>query len=191
MNRAGPIDAAKRVPPARDRVTVDLRGWGPRLQAQASRRGMSAAAIVRRAVLDVLSDAESTQEPERAVEMAHEAGCVKLTLRLSPAHAAALAERARAADLSQGRYVETLLDAAPTSLSADDRIAVLELAASNDNLAAMSVDLNAFLRALARADSEAAERYREDLTVLANNVRSHLAIASALIARLQGRRARR
>lgn len=181
----------KRVPPARDRVTVDLRGWGPRLQAQASRRGMSAAAIVRRAVLDVLSDAESAQEPERAVETAHGAGCVKLTLRLSPAHAAALAERARAADLSQGRYVETLLDAAPASVSADDRITVLELAASNDNLAAMSVDLNAFLRALARADSEAAERYREDLTVLAHNVRSHLAIASALIARLQGRRARR
>jgi hypothetical protein len=152
---------------------------------------MSAAAIVRRAVLDVLSDAESAQELQRAVEMAHQAGCVKLTLRLSPAHAAALAERARAADLSQGRYVETLLDGAPASVSADDRITVLELAASNDNLAAMSVDLNAFLRALARADSEAAERYREDLTVLAHNVRAHLAIASALTARLQGRRARR
>ncbi|MGC4076422.1 MAG: hypothetical protein QM702_05195 [Rubrivivax sp.] len=191
MKRAGSANAAQRVPPARDRVTVDLRGWGPRLQAQASRRGMSAAAIVRRAVLDVLSDAESAQELQRAVEMAHEAGNVKLTLRLSPAHAAALAERARAAELSQGRYVETLLDGAPTSLSADDRIAVLELAASNDNLAAMSVDLNAFLRALARADSEAAERYREDLTVLVHNVRSHLTIASALIARLQGRRARR
>ncbi|BAL96340.1 hypothetical protein [Rubrivivax gelatinosus] len=191
MKRAGPFDAAKRVPPARDRVTVDLRGWGPRLQAQASRRGMSAAAIVRRAVLDALSDAESAHEPERAAETAHGAGSVKLTLRLSPAYAAALAERARAAELSQGRYVETLLDGAPTSLSADDRIAVLELATSNDNLAAMSVDLNAFLRALARADSEAAERYREDLTVLAHNVRSHLAIASALSARLQGRRARR
>jgi len=93
-----------------------------------------------------------------------EAGCVrqassqkvaKVTLRMPPMYAALLARRARAADVAQGQYVCAPLDGAPASpLPADHSAAVAALRASTDRVAAMSVDLNAFLRLLGRVPNK-------------------------------------
>ena len=94
--------------PARDRVTVDLRGVGERLRAQAAARRMTTGAFVRRAVVLQLDQAASGDQTSAtgAFEPAGTVGAVvKLTLRVSAAHAVALATRAREADMSQGAYV--------------------------------------------------------------------------------------
>jgi hypothetical protein len=59
------------------------------------------------------------------------------------------------------------------------------LMASTDRLAAMSRDLNAFLRLLGRVQAAELESYRAGLKSLTTDVREHLAFAAALIAELR------
>jgi hypothetical protein len=99
--------------PARDRVTVDLRGVGERLRAQAAARRMTAGAFVRRAVVLQLDDAANPTEGLMPAAVSAVGPVVKLTLRLSAAHAVTLATRARQADTSQGTYVAGLLEGMP------------------------------------------------------------------------------
>jgi hypothetical protein len=118
---------------------------------------------------------------------------VKVTLRVTGADAASLAKRARAADMSQGDYVSSLLDGvAPAATPADHASAVRALMASTDRVAALSADLNAFLRVLSRASVPQLEPYRASITSLTQDVRQHLANAAALVAALRpARRPRR
>ena len=118
---------------------------------------------------------------------------VRVTLRLSAAHAASLAERARTAAASRGDYVCGLLDGAvPAPLPADHAASVSALLISTDRLAAMSVDLNAFSRLLGRVPASQLEPYRATMRTLADDVRKHLALSAALIAELKpARKARR
>lgn len=114
---------------------------------------------------------------------------VKVTLRLSAAHAIALATRARAADVSQGAYVAGLIDdTPPTPLPPDHMYAVAALVGSTDQLAAMGADLNAFVRLLGRGSSTEIERYRAGIMSLTDDVRRHLALAAALAAELRSTR---
>ncbi len=175
----------------RDRVTVDLRGLRTCLETRALEQHATTAALVRRAVARMLDDGStSSAELER---IKPEAGKVaKLTLRMSSVHALLLARRARAADVSQGHYVCTLLDGAPAPLRAADHSAsVAALRASTDKVAAMSVDLNAFMRLLKLGPSTQLESYRAGLMSLADDMKAHLAIASALIADLAPQRVKR
>lgn len=179
---------------ARDRVCVDLRGLGDRLRAQALRQQTTPAALTRQAVLLLLkaqSGGEEAVLPEPVQRPTR--GVVKVTMRVSGAHAASLAARARAADMSQGDYVSSLLDGvAPVALPADHASAVKALMASTDRVAALSADLNTFLRVLGRASVPQLEPYRASITSLAKDVRQHLATAAALIAELRpARRPRR
>ncbi len=89
----------------RDRVTVDLRGIRPQLQAHAIKRQMSAAALVRRAVMAMLDGAPCDEGGSGPIDIATGTPVVKVTLRLPVAHAVLLASRARVADVSQGAYV--------------------------------------------------------------------------------------
>lgn len=175
----------------RDRVTVDLRGLRTRLEARALQQQVTTAALVRRAVVLMLDDRDLGGAEQGPIELA--AGKVtKLTLRVSSVHAALLARRARAADVSQGRYVCTLIDGAPAPpRPADHSAAVTALRASTDKVAAMSVDLNAFLRLLRLGPNKQMESYRAGLMSLADDMRAHLATASALIADLAPSRAKR
>ena len=66
--------------PARDRVTVDLRGVGERLRAQAAARHMTAGAFVRRAVVLQLDGAANPTEGPMPAAVGP---VVKLTLRVS------------------------------------------------------------------------------------------------------------
>ncbi len=86
------------------------------------------------------------------IDCAADTQAIRVTLRMSGSHAVTLASRARAADVSQGTYVARLIDGTPAQpLSPDHTQAITALMASTDRLAALSVDLNAFMRLLGRA----------------------------------------
>jgi hypothetical protein len=144
----------------RERVTIDLRGIGPRLTAHAAARGMTTSAAVRSAVIAML-DAEDRSEESDDIAAANDLRVVKVTVRMGAVHAALLARRARSADVSQGAYVVGLLEATPpTPRSLDHAEAVAALVDSTRQVAAMSADLHAFMRFIRGAQSSQAERYR-------------------------------
>ncbi|MDP3085268.1 MAG: hypothetical protein Q8N44_16495 [Rubrivivax sp.] len=173
-------------------MTIDLRGMGPQLQAQAARRQMSAAALVRRAVTALLDEPPCAGVDGRPPDSTVGTPAVKVTLRLPVSHAVVLASRARVADVSQGKYVAGLIDGVPVPpRSLDHSRAVAALMASTDRLAALSADLNAFMRLLGRAPRTELEPYRARIRSLADDVREHLGSAAALVASLRAARARR
>ncbi len=175
----------------RDRVTVDLRGLRARLNARAAQQEITAAALVRRAVMLMLDDG-ATCGPELAGIKPAAGKVMTLTLQMPSLHAAALASRARAADVSRGRYVCKLLDGIPAPpRPADHSATVTALRASTERVTAMSADLNAFLRLLRLGPNKQMENYRAGLMDLADDMRTHMATASALIADLAATRAKR
>jgi len=172
---------------ARDRVCVDLRGLGDRLRAQAQRQQTTPAALTRQAVMRSLNGHPTAEEPAITTPAHTPArGVVKVTLRVSGTHATSLATRARAADMSQGEYVSSLLDGVvPAALPADHSSTVKALMASTDRVAALSADLNAFLRVLGRASVPRLEPYRASIASLTRDVRQHLSTAAELVAELR------
>lgn len=191
MRAAKPTVPVQTEAAVRDRVTVDLRGIRPQLQAQAAKRQTTAAALVRRAVKAMLDDAPSDAGESESIDGVSSTQVVKLTLRLPVAHAVLLASRARRADVSQGSYVARLIDGTPALPRAPDHIqAVATLMASTDRLAALSADLNAFMCLLGRTPRSELEPYRASIRSLADDVRVHLASAAALVAALRATRGR-
>ncbi len=191
MRAAKPIDQVQTAAAMRDRVTIDLRGIRPLLQAQAAKRQMTAAALVRRAVMAMLDDAPSDAGDSRSTDGTSGTQVVKVTLRLPVAHAVVLASRARVADMSQGTYVARLIDGTPAQPPAPDHTrAVAALMASTDRVAVLSADLNAFMRLLGRTPRSELEPYRASIRSLADDVRVHLASAAALVAALRATRGR-
>jgi hypothetical protein len=183
-------DLDRTVPsPARDRVTVDLRGVGERLRAQAAARHMTAGAFVRRPVALQLDGAAS---PTEGLKPAAVGPVVKLTLRVSAAHSVALATRARQADTSQGTYVAGLLDGMPPPpVPADRADAIAALVASTDQLAALSTDISALTRFLKQANAPAAAPYRQRIDDLFVEVRTHLKQAADMFGQVVPVRQRR
>jgi hypothetical protein len=192
MDAARPLDANRHVGASRDRVTIDLRGLGPRLHAQAAKRQVTAATLVRRALVSLLDEEPRGADDVEPIGSAVDTQAVKVTLRLSSAHAVLLARRARLADVSQGRYVAGLIDGAPPQPRAPDHtLAVAALMASTDRLAVLSADLNAFMRLLGRAQRSELEPYRASIQSLGADVRGHLASAAALVTSLRAAGERR
>lgn len=175
----------------RDRVTVDLRGIRPQLQAQTAKHGISSAAWIRRAVTAMLDDESSDPGQSKSIDGACSIQVVKVTLRLPAACAVTLANCARRAEVSQGAYVASLVNGNPAQVPAPDHAqAVAALSASTDRLAALSSDLNACLRLLGRVPRSELDPYRASLRSLVDDVRLHLASASALVAALQASKGR-
>jgi hypothetical protein len=169
--------------PARDRVTVDLRGLGDRVRSHAGAQQLSTGAFVRLAVLSQLKVGDLAA----ATELAEPAGpVVKVTLRLSDHHAALLARRARLADVSQGAYVAGLIDGTPPPpLPPDHSQTIAALVRSTDQLAVLGSDINGFLRALRSGHLDRLEPYRRSVMSLGDDVRQHLATAAALLKSLR------
>jgi hypothetical protein len=184
-SRRGSGEAVRRRP--RDRVTVDLRGIGPALHAQAAKRGVSVAAVVRVAVVAVLDSPSGPPEPANRPRSV-DSRLVKVTLRVGALHAAGLADRARSAEVSQGAYVAALLDGMVASpRPADHGDAVAALADSTQKVAAMSADIHAFIRSIRNVNSDEAQKYRAVLMSLSQDMRLHLQVASRLMARMTTR----
>ena len=178
-------DTASRRP--RDRVTVDLRGIGPELHAQAAARGKTLAAMVRVAVVAML-DAPRCPVALASSPEPIDSQMIKVTLRVGALHAARLADRARSAEVSQGTYVAALLDGiAASPRPTDHGDAIAALADSTQKVAAMSADIRAFIRLIRNVNSDEAQKYRAGLMSLSQDMRLHLQVASRLVAGLTSR----
>ena len=162
---------------SRDRLTVDLRGIGSAVKAEADARHLTLAAFARMALVSSL---KQTVDDARST---HPSGdddgqTVKLTLRLPIRQAHWLVEHARAAGLSYGTFVASVIDGAPCPGSLAE--AVRALTESTDQMAALARDLKEGARLLGAARIEETRRYRQQLVVLFDEVRQHLRLTSAL-----------
>jgi len=167
---------------SRDRVGVDLRGIGDAVRAAARARQITLAALAREALVEAVGPRSTPPiEPASTLDPSE---VVKLTLRLPSRDAELLVLKSAALGLSYGAFVGRLVRGAPLPALAADRAADrAALIASVDHLAQLSTDLSALIRMLRRANSEGAERYRNSAASLVSDVRSHLDLASKVIAR--------
>jgi hypothetical protein len=168
-------------PPIRDRVGVDLRGIGDAVRAAARARHTTVAALARDALVEAIGH-PVTASGRIAAEFG-EIEIVKLTLRMRQHEAEALILNAGGLGLSYGDYVARLVLQTPLPRPAGERAADrAALMASSDNLAALSVDLAAFMRLLRMGNTADSERYRHRIETVDLEIRRHLDRASALIA---------
>ena len=176
------------------KLQFNLGVLGPRLRAYAEQQRTSMAVLVRRAILNVLDAEVGPPEAAGAFEpFEHSVHNAHFHLNLPVPYAAELTARARAADMTRGEFVWSLMrGVSPPALPPDHVTALESLRRSTDCLAAMSTDLGEFLRVLVRART-GAEEPNVIATVQSLNslVRGHLKIASVLIEELKPyRRAR-
>jgi len=104
--------------------------------------------------LDLLGlESPSESESEAASSGVDFGRSAKVTVRVAPHIARKMAVQARAAGLSHGVYLSTLIVGAPAVLTgADHRRGVAALTASNDELARMATDINGLVRLLRRGE---------------------------------------
>jgi hypothetical protein len=166
---------------SRDRVGVDLRGIGDAVRAAASARHSTVAAFAREALVEAIGRPSTL--PEGIAAEFGRSEIVKLTLRMRQPEAEALVLSATRLGLSYGEYVARLVREIPLPMPAAERAADrAALMASSDNLAALSVDLAAFMRLLRLGHSAEVEKYRRRIETVDLEIRRHLDRVSALIA---------
>jgi hypothetical protein len=167
---------------SRDRVTLDLCGIGDAARAAAQANGATLAIFARQALIAALPSNVGALLPQAKLR-GEVGGTIKLSVRLSPDDSAVLATQAAMLGLSQARLVALLIRRAELprrSIERDaDRAA---LRASTEQLAALSVDLQQFMRLLRRGSSEGAARCAERLQTVDLDLRTHLSRASAFLA---------
>jgi len=166
---------------SRDRIGIDLRGIGDAVRAAARARQTTIAAFAREALVEAIGRPSTL--PEVSATESSRAEIVKLTLRMRQRDAEALNSNATHLGLSYGEYVARLVKQIPLPMPAAERAADrAALMISNDNLAALSVDLAALMRLLRMAKSAQVERYRRRIETVDLDIRRHLDRVSALIA---------
>jgi hypothetical protein len=176
---------------SRDRVIIDLRGIGDAVRSAAAQRGITVAHLARQALLSTTAESELTVAPPGSDSPTLSFSSAKLTLRLPQPHADALIVNAVGLGLSYGEYVARLVNGTPLPRPAGERAADrAALLASSDQLAALSADLNAFMRLLRSGDSAEVEKYRHRIETVDADIRDHLDLASKFIAQPQTRRSR-
>ena len=176
--------------PSHDFVTVDMRGLKAALVARAQAERVSVSVLVRGAVARELGVTESP-ETERVVDSSIAASTsttVKLSIRFTLAEAAQLAAGARAAGLSRGAYLAGLIGGvAALSGGANRTDHIATLVASSAELSTLSRNIHHLTSLLRQGNVRAAQEYRERLDTLAGDVRSHLSLASSVLADLRPR----
>ena len=176
---------------SRDRVTIDLRGLREPLQTRAAARQMTTAALVRKALVTLLDDEPRDGDTSRNdTAVTSDGQVVKVTLRLSAAHAID-GHPCPHRRCFEGIYVAGLINGTPPDPLPPDHAHAVAAGRSTDQLAVMGTDLNAFMRLLRRGSSSEIEGYRAGIMSLTDNVRSHIALAAALVAELRSARRRR
>ena len=167
---------------SRQCVTIDLRGLGRALKAQAQARDLSVSEVVRLAVVSVLDAAD----PHTAVVV----GCedeaatnrtIKLSLRFRHGVATRLANRARECGVSRGAFLTSLIDGVPVPPLA----VVNVLGRSTDQLAVVSTDLNELIRTIRRNYTFSDPCTEDRLRPLLSDVRQHVSLASHLMCELR------
>lgn len=176
-------------PSSRDRISVDLRGLKAALFERARARGVSPSDLVRDALADAVGPAEPPIGGAATGAAAPTEGRVRVSLRLSKDEALSITTAARAAGLSTGAYVAGLAAGIPVLKSGAHRSDHLAaLVASSAELSTLSRNLHHLTSLLSRGSVRAAQEYREMLDTVAQDVREHLALVSAVLADLRPRR---
>ena len=162
----------------RDRVIIDLRGIGDAVRSTASRRNITVAHLARQALVAAVG----ANEPTVAPGSDSPTPCfstAKVTLRMPQPYVDALIVNAVGLGLSYGEYVARLISSRPLPRPSAERGADrAALRASNDHLAVLSADLNAFMRLLRSGDSAGVEKYRQRIQTVDTDIRHHLNLAS-------------
>jgi hypothetical protein len=176
-------------PSSRDRISVDLRGLKAALFEQARVRGVSPSGLVRDALADALGRSDSLDlNPLAKTPAVPTEGRVRLSLRLSRDEALVILAAARHAGLSPGAFVAGLVAGVPALTNGASRADYLAaLIASNAELSTLSRNIHRLTALLRQANVEPARQYREMLDTLAGDVRSHLTLASRILADLRPR----
>jgi hypothetical protein len=165
----------------RERLTIDLRGLGGALRAHARARDLTVSDVARRSIAAAIESSPASTGVSR-VEIASGAATdpvVKLRIRLRRDVAEVLSTRARAAGVSPGAYLATVLDGMP----APSGEVTADLARSTEALAIVSADLNELIRAFRVSDVDG--RLRDDFRALAHELSRHLGLASQVVAKLR------
>jgi hypothetical protein len=164
---------------ARDRISLDLRGSAPALRAHARARQLTVSQAARLAVAAVLEPPEGAAGVQTDAEAAPAPDpLVKLTIRLRSKVASQFAARARASGLSQGAYLTTLVHGMPAPPPA----IVKALAASTEELAIVSGDMNEIIRRLRTQASPAGEELGHLVRGIVADTREHLELACRVVA---------
>ncbi len=174
---------------SRDRISVDLRGLKAPLFERASARGVSPSGLVRDALIDALGRTEPSSryrvEASAPLPMADR---VRLSLHMSRAEASATLAAARQAGLAPGAFVAGLVAGVPALLGGASRDAhIAALIASSAELSTLSRDIHHLTSLLRQGNVRAAQEYRDRLDTLVGDVRSHLLLASRVLADLRPR----
>jgi len=175
----------------RECFTVDLRGLRAALAARAARDGLTESDVFRCALATALGTdlAVLPGSPNDRTDAQLPAPHVKLSARLMRPAANRLDQSARAAGLSRGAYLARLIQGAPPVASSVDRAALFTaLNKSSEELAVMSRDINHLTQLLRQGAAQAARAYAERHETLDRDVRSHLALAAAVLAELSAMR---
>ena len=176
-------------PSSRDRISVDLRGLKAPLFERARARGVSPSGLVRDALVETLGQTEPSglDRVVTGAPVPTEAR-VRLSLRMSREEARATLAAARQAGLAPGAYVAGLVAGVPALAGGAGRAEHLAaLVASSAELSTLSRDIHHLTSLLRQVNVRAAQEYRERLDTLAGDVRSHLSLASGVLADLRPR----
>lgn len=167
---------------SRDRVTIDLRGIGEAARAAAAGQGVTVSQLARRALVASIDAGAAAVQAPGSDGQTLDRSVAKLMLRMPRAHAEALILSSHTLGLSYGEFVARLVEGSklpqPSAEREADRAALM---ASNDQLAALSADLNALARLLSQGKHEQAQKYRQRLDTADAEVRCHLDRASTFI----------
>ena len=174
-------------PSSRDRISVDLRGLKAALVAHSAGQGVSPSAFVRGVLETALhaTDLQSVAAPQGDRELRTK-DRVRLTLRMQPSDREAVLRAAQDTGLPAGDFVAALVCKAPVLFSSARPAAHLAaLIASCAELATLSRNLHFHATLLRQGSSRAAQAYREMLDNVDADVRTHLALATSVVAELQ------
>ena len=172
----------------RDRISVDLRGFGPAVAARAAARAISVSELVREALARDVALNDAVRAP--AVVVAHHAGdSVRLSLRMTREQALTLRRCAQAAALATGAYIAALVAREPSVSSRAPRAdAAAALVSSCSVLAVLARDLRHLTQLLGQGEIQAAQEYRARLDEVAGTVQSHLRLAAEVLGDLDALR---
>ena len=177
-------------PSSRDRISVDLRGLRAALFEQARAQGVSPSAFVRSALSGAIKPGPSASLQGALTVAGTISRRARVSLRMARADADALVYAARLAGLPPGALVAALVKGAPVPANGAERKAyVAALVASTSELTTLSRDIRHLTLLLSHSAVRAAQEYRAMLDTLADDVRKHLDLSSAVLAELRPGRA--
>jgi hypothetical protein len=174
----------------RDRITVDLHGLRPAVEALARSRRMTIAALGRTALVRMLDESPDLL-PSTECEVVVPDKKKQFTVRMYCADIERVILQARALGATYGTYISALLDGAPPPLVIDPQQAIAALARSTDRLTAVAADLNELMRSIRCGVMSPARDYGRPIEELAHIIQPHLEAASQLMVELMPARPRR